>query len=182
MVGNGGQLRDIYGQLAEVADLYTLPMGLQTFRVLAALALTRKADGYELVSIDADGAYFQSVRRGPPAFVVLPGELVALLPEATRTRMRALRTPAFRLRTPLYGETDAGDDWSAHLAGVLVELHWARVEAAGGEQLWMKKVEEHVLLLGLYVDDGAAVGAHALILAELSAIGLRIVFKSPQVI
>ena len=68
----------------------------------------------------------------------------------------------------------------AHLAGVLTELQWRRIESAGGEQLWAKKVGEHTLLLGLYVDDGAAVGPRALILAELSAVGLRIVFKPPR--
>ena len=47
----------------EVADLYTLPMGLRNLRVLAALALSKRAEGWELVSIDADGAYLQSQRR-----------------------------------------------------------------------------------------------------------------------
>ncbi len=67
VVGNGGQLRDIWGQLAEIADLYTLPMGLQSFRLICSWALCNTARGFEVFSIDADGAYLQSERRGPPA-------------------------------------------------------------------------------------------------------------------
>ena len=96
--------------------------------------------GYEVFSIDVDGAYLQAKRRGPPTYLVLPAELMALLPLAVRETCAGMRTPAFQLNTPIYGETDAGDDWAAFLEEVLTRLGWRRLEAAGGEQLFLKEL------------------------------------------
>ena len=84
-----------------------------------------------------------------------------------------LTTPAFRLLTPLYGETDAGDDWAAYWGEVLTRHGWVKLESAGGEELYAKKLENDAgeaifLLLGMYVDDGAVAGPRAVVVGKVA--------------
>ena len=62
-----------------------------------------------MMGFDVDGAYLQSPRRGPPCWAVLPA---ALLPSAVRARTQGMRCPVYRLDRALYGEVDAGSDWT----------------------------------------------------------------------
>lgn len=143
VVGNGGQVRNIFGELVNAADIYTLPCSFSSFRTCAAVV---HCDGGDMIQFDVCAAYLQAIRRhGPPTWIRPPRQMFT-------EEMRAMREPVVKLDRWIYGEQGASDGWSDHFHEALVAQGWTLIESCGGESIYIRDN----VVLGVYVDDGSA--------------------------
>jgi len=92
-----------------------------------------------------------------------------------------MRCPVCRLDRALYGEVDAGSDWTEFFKLTIVRLGWSQDDATGGEQFCTKPNRQRAgrKLLGTYVDDGAASGPKDELEEDIAEIGSEVVLKRP---
>lgn len=168
IVANGGNVRSTTGESVSGEFWYTLPMSLCTLRTLAGMSLPRV--DHEIYSFDVAGAFLQAPRPEAPTYASLP-------PVLQTESMKRFKIPVVRLQRMLYGKIEAGDYWTVYLRRRLKEQGWREVFAAGGETVF----EREGMLLGFYVDDGAAIGPKGKVLTVLSEVRSVIETSEPDV-
>jgi hypothetical protein len=140
--------------------------------MLAALSVVH--EDWVAVVIDADGAYLQTPRSGPPMFAKLPWEL---MDEGMRKMEQDGQDPRVSLRTWVYGEPGAGDYWSIYLVERMVTQGWRKIaETANGGTLF----ERNGQFFGIYTDDGLMVGPPTIVMTFICELRTVIDFTEPK--
>jgi len=118
--------------------------------MLAALSIV--FPNYLAVTVDAEGAYLQTPRKGRPVWGKLSWELQS---EEERAMTLNGQEPVVPLEKFVYGEPGAGDYWGEYLSERMQAQGWRRVATtADGGTLY----EREGKFMGVYTDDGLVVG------------------------